>query len=67
MCRIIGIMMALSKSKYNLNQKAMNPGWLVWGSASLFFSYQFIIRVFPNIVADELMVGFHVDACALGA
>lgn len=41
-------------------------GWLIWGCAALFYCYQFIMRVSPNIMADDLMAAFHIDACTLG-
>lgn len=40
--------------------------WVVWASAALFFCYQFLLRVSPSVMTHELMVDFHVDACALG-
>lgn len=41
-------------------------GWLIWGCAALFYCYQFIMRVSPSIMADDLMAAFHIDACTLG-
>ena len=41
--------------------------WVVWASAALFFCYQFLLRVSPSVMTQELMADFHVDACALGA
>ncbi len=40
--------------------------WLVWVCAALFFCYQFLLRVSPSVMTQELMTDFHVDACALG-
>lgn len=40
--------------------------WLVWGCAALFFFYQFIMRVSPGMMANDLMASFHIDACTLG-
>jgi len=40
--------------------------WLIWGCAALFYCYQFLLRGSPNVMADDLMSSFQVDACALG-
>lgn len=41
--------------------------WMIWVCAALFFCYQFLLRVSPSVMTQELMADFHVDACALGA
>lgn len=41
-------------------------GWLVVSCGALFYLYQFMIRVSPNVMHDELMVAFSIDAAALG-
>lgn len=40
--------------------------WLVLGCAGLFYCYQFILRVSPNIMTEELMQAFSIDAGSLG-
>lgn len=40
--------------------------WLMWGIATLFFAYQFIMRLAPGLVMSELMQKFHVDATDYG-
>lgn len=56
----------------NLSSQAARPipflstSWLIWGCAALFYGYQFMLRVSPNIMVNDLMTSFHVDACALG-
>lgn len=40
--------------------------WLVWACAALFFCYQFIMRVSPGVMANDLMASFKIDACTLG-
>lgn len=40
--------------------------WVVWGCAALFYCYQFIMRVSPSVMADDLMASFQIDACTLG-
>lgn len=40
--------------------------WFVWLIPVLFFGFQFILRLFPGNVQNELMQHFHVDATAFG-
>lgn len=43
-----------------------SKSWLIWGCAALFYCYQFMLRVSPGVMAEDLMASFNVDACALG-
>ncbi len=45
---------------------SLKQSWIVWASAAFFFSYQFILRVSPSVMSEELMAEFNVDACTLG-
>lgn len=45
---------------------SLGRSWLVWACAALFFGYQFLLRVSPGVMTQELMRDFQVDACALG-
>ena len=40
--------------------------WLMWGTAALFYCYQFIIRVCPSVMADDWMLSFSIDTATLG-
>lgn len=40
--------------------------WLMWGLTTLFFAYQFIMRLAPGLVMPELMQKFTVDATEYG-
>lgn len=40
--------------------------WGILVCAAIFYFYQFIIRVFPNIMTEELMQAFSIDATGLG-
>ncbi|HYM30135.1 MAG TPA: MFS transporter [Candidatus Cybelea sp.] len=42
-------------------------GWLVWGLAAVFFCMEFLVRLSPGVMVDELMHEFSVGAGALGA
>ena len=49
------------------NTKMQNlHGWLIVICSGLFYLYQFMIRVSPNIMNDELMARLSVDGVALG-
>ncbi len=45
---------------------SLKRSWIIWGCAALFFCYQFMLRVSPSVMVQELMTDFHVDAYALG-
>ncbi|MBP9791820.1 MAG: MFS transporter [Rickettsiales bacterium] len=40
--------------------------WLSWFLASLFYAYQYILRVLPNITMPEIMKRFNIDAEIFG-
>lgn len=40
--------------------------WCVWLTASFFYAYQNVLRVMPNIMLNDLMQQFHVDAGMFG-
>lgn len=40
--------------------------WIVWTIASVFYAYQYILRVMPNIMLDDIMNQFHIDAAIFG-
>ncbi len=40
--------------------------WTVWVIASVFYAYQYILRVMPNILLDDIMGKFHLDAATFG-
>lgn len=42
-------------------------GWLVWGCAALFYGFQFVLRVSPGVIAENLMRDLALDACMTGA
>lgn len=49
---------------------AINPArplaWMVWILASIFYAYQYILRVMPNILLDDIMYQFRIDAATFG-
>lgn len=40
--------------------------WFVWGVASIFYAYQYILRVMPNIMMNDIMGQFNIDAAIFG-
>lgn len=40
--------------------------WSIWILASLFYAFQYILRVMPNLMLADLMQQFHMDATIFG-
>lgn len=40
--------------------------WGIWLIASLFYAYQYILRVMPNIMLDNFIQQFHIDSAVFG-
>ncbi|WP_133128852.1 MFS transporter [Legionella nagasakiensis] len=40
--------------------------WFVWLIASLFYAYQYLLRVMPNIMLVDIMQQFNIDAAVFG-
>lgn len=40
--------------------------WIVWMIASIFYAYQYVLRVMPNIMLDDIINQFHIDAALFG-
>ena len=40
--------------------------WSIWIIGSIFYAYQYIIRVMPSIMLPELMEQFHIDSAIFG-
>lgn len=41
--------------------------WVIWGVASLFYLYEYFLRVAPSVMVHPLMLHFQISAGALGA
>lgn len=41
-------------------------GWLIWGVAALFYSYEFLLRVSPSIMIPQLKLSFDTSLASLG-
>src|SRR6188768_3761082 len=40
--------------------------WSVWLIASVFYAYQYVLRVMPNIMLGDIMLQFGIDEAAFG-
>lgn len=40
--------------------------WSVWMIASIFYAYQYVLRVMPNIMLEDIMQQFNIDAAVFG-
>lgn len=40
--------------------------WTVWLIVSIFYAYQYVLRVMPNILIEDIMGRFHMGASAFG-
>lgn len=52
-----------------MNSSHVNPRtivWAVWITASLFYAYQYILRVMPNIMLNDIMEQFDISAAIFG-
>jgi len=46
--------------------KSRSIAWMVWMAASVFYAYQYILRVMPSILLDDICQQFHIGAGAFG-
>lgn len=40
--------------------------WATWALATLFYAYQYILRVAPNVFIDDIMAKYQIDASVFG-
>lgn len=40
--------------------------WFVWINVSIFYAYQYVLRVMPSIMFNEITLQFHIDATVFG-
>ena len=45
-----------------MTQKRLSTAYFIWFCAVLFYLYQYILRVSPSVMADDLMAAFHITA-----
>lgn len=49
-----------------LSKNSRSFAWMLWVIASIFYAYQYILRVMPNIMLDDIMQQFKIDAGIFG-
>jgi predicted MFS family arabinose efflux permease len=51
-----------------MNQSASNKilPWIIWFIATVFFAYQFILRLFPALIIHDIMAKFNITASQYG-
>lgn len=47
-------------------KKSRIVAWSIWMIASVFYAYQYILRVLPNIMLDDITNQFHIGAATFG-
>jgi sugar phosphate permease len=40
--------------------------WLIWGTAALYYAYEFFLRISPSVMQSDLMLAFNIDAATFG-
>lgn len=40
--------------------------WMIWVIASIFYAYQYVLRVMPSIMLTDIMDKFHIDVVTFG-
>jgi predicted MFS family arabinose efflux permease len=43
-----------------------STAWLVWSVASIFYAYQYILRVMPSVMLSDIIHHFHIDTVLFG-
>ncbi len=46
--------------------KSRMIAWMIWVIASIFYAYQYILRVMPSILLNDILQQFHIDAATFG-
>ncbi|NGX38349.1 MAG: hypothetical protein K1000chlam2_01522 [Chlamydiae bacterium] len=46
--------------------KSRTIAWTVWTIASMFYAYQYILRVMPNIMLEDILQQFNIGAATFG-
>ncbi|STX28623.1 major facilitator family transporter [Legionella beliardensis] len=46
--------------------RSRSIAWIVWFTASIFYAYQYILRVMPSVMLDNITQHFHIDPALYG-
>lgn len=55
-----------NSAKIGLMPMARTTAWAIWMIASVFYAYQYILRVMPNIMMQDILQQFNIDAATFG-
>ncbi|MDR2812262.1 MAG: hypothetical protein LBB05_00500, partial [Puniceicoccales bacterium] len=47
-------------------RKTITTATTMWMVASLFYAYQYILRVMPSVMLDDIILRFHMDTATVG-
>lgn len=57
----------ISRNFMTSAQTRVRPlAWIIWILASIFYAYQYILRVMPNVLLEDIMLQFRIDAATFG-
>lgn len=45
---------------------SLSKAWAMWSAVALFYAYQYILRVLPNIIMPDLMANFQINSSEFG-
>lgn len=51
----------------NQEKSRWTLAWALWGMAAFFYAYQYILRVCPSVMIDDIMAKFSIDAGHYGS
>lgn len=49
-----------------VSNRLKSMSWIAWGIVAVFYAYQYILRVMPNIILPDVMNRFQIDATIFG-
>jgi sugar phosphate permease len=50
-----------------MKQQSLSKSYIIWVCVALFYLYQFILRVSPSVMLEDLMAHFQINATEMGA
>lgn len=50
----------------SISQSTALQGWLICGLAALFYFYEYLLRVSPAVMTNDLMLNYHISAAGFG-
>ncbi len=59
-------MNSISNTKSESRTDSKMIAWMIWVIASIFYGYQYILRVMPNIMMNDILQQFNIDTATFG-